>query len=404
MKVVVAIDSFKGSMTSVQAGNACKEGILAATCAHCGGGAAAVKGRKIAADNLDVVVKPLADGGEGTVEALVEGMNGTYEYVTVTGPMGNPVKARYGILPDQTAVMEMAEASGITLVEEPLNPWKATSTGVGEMILDAVQKGCRKFIIGIGGSATTEGGIGMLSALGYDFMDENGDRLPPVFDSLEKVVQIKNNRVPEVLKDCHFQIACDVTNPLCGAQGCVYVFGAQKGVKEEEKESMDRAMQSYAACLEKSTGKKLSDIPGTGAAGGLGFAFLWGLPNVELKPGIDIVLEAVGLTNELKDADVVVTGEGCLDFQTAMGKVPVGVAKTAKNYNCKVIAFAGSVTEEAKNCNEKGIDAFFSILPGVCSLDEAMDTEIAQKNMRNAAEQVFRLILACGKEKSFLHP
>lgn len=154
--------------------------------------------------------------------------------------------------------------------------------------------------------------------------------MPPVFASLEKVVQIKNNRVPEVLKDCHFQIACDVTNPLCGARGCVYVFGAQKGVKEEEKESMDRAMQSYAACLEKFTGKKLSEIPGTGAAGGLGFAFLWGLPNVELKPGIDIVLEAVGLASELQDADIVVTGEGCLDFQTAMGKVPVGVAKIAK--------------------------------------------------------------------------
>lgn len=344
MKVVVAIDSFKGSMTSMQAGNACKEGILAAVHAHCGGGAAAAKDRKLAADNMNVVVKPLADGGEGTVEALVEGMNGTYEYVTVTDPMGSHVKARYGILPDQTAVMEMAEASGITLVKEPLNPWKAASTGVGEMILDAVQKGCRKFIIGIGGSATTEGGIGMLSALGYDFMDENGDILPPVFASLEKVVQIENNRVPEVLKDCHFQIACDVTNPLCGAQGCVYVFGAQKGVKEEEKESMDRAMQSYAACLEKFTGKKLSEIPGTGAAGGLGFAFLWGLPNVELKPGIDIVLEAVGLASELQDADIVVTGEGCLDFQTAMGKVPVGVAKIAKNYNCKVIAFAGSVT------------------------------------------------------------
>lgn len=250
MKVVVAIDSFKGSMTSVQAGNACKEGILAAVHAHCGGGAVAAKDRRPAADNMNVVVKPLADGGEGTVEALVEGMNGTYEYVTVTDPMGSHVKARYGILPDQTAVMEMAEASGITLVKEPLNPWKAASTGVGEMILDAVQKGCRKFIIGIGGSATTEGGIGMLSALGYDFMDENGDILPPVFASLEKVVQIENNRVPEVLKDCHFQIACDVTNPLCGAQGCVYVFGAQKGVKEEEKESMDRAMQSYAACLE----------------------------------------------------------------------------------------------------------------------------------------------------------
>lgn len=393
MKVVVAIDSFKGSMTSMQAGNACKEGILAAACAHCGGGAAAVKGRKIAADNLDVVVKPLADGGEGTVEALVEGMNGTYEYVTVTGPMGNPVKARYGILPDQTAVMEMAEASGITLVEEPLNPWKAASTGVGEMILDAVQKGCRKFIIGIGGSATTEGGIGMLSALGYDFMDENGTPLPPVFSSLEKVTQIKNDHVPEALKDCHFQIACDVTNPLCGEQGCVYVFGPQKGVKEEEKESMDRAMQSYAARLEQFIGKKLSHLPGTGAAGGLGFAFLWGLPKAELKPGIDIVLEAIGLRNELQDADIVVTGEGCLDFQTAMGKVPVGVAQAAKNYNCKVIAFAGSVTEEAKKCNEKGIDAFFSILPGVCSLDAAMDTETAQKNMRNTAEQVFRLLV-----------
>ena len=271
---------------------------------------------------------------------------------------------------------------------------------IEEMTLDAVQKGCRKFIIGIGGSATTEGGIGMLSALGYDFMDENGDILPPVFASLEKVVQIENNRVPEVLKDCHFQIACDVTNPLCGVGGCVYVFGAQKGVKEEEKESMDRAMQSYAACLEKFTGKKLSDIPGTGAAGGLGFAFLWGLPNVELKPGIDIVLEAVGLASELQDADIVVTGEGCLDFQTAMGKVPVGVAKAAKQYGCEVIAFAGSVTEEAIKCNEKGIDAFFSILPGVCSLDEAMNTETAQKNMRNAAEQVFRLVLDLYEHKT----
>lgn len=151
----------------------------------------------------------------------------------------------------------------------------------------------------------------------------------------------------------------------------------------------------------KFTGKKLSEIPGTGAAGGLGFAFLWGLPNVELKPGIDIVLEAVGLASELQDADIVVTGEGCLDFQTAMGKVPVGVAKAAKQYGCEVIAFAGSVTEEAIKCNEKGIDAFFSILPGVCSLDEAMDTETAQKNMRNAAEQVFRLILTLLKEKCY---
>lgn len=273
MKVAVAIDSFKGSMTSMQAGNSCKEGILAAARAHCDGRAAAVRDRKPAADNMDVVVKPLADGGEGTVEALVEGMNGTYEYVTVTDPMGSHVKARYGILPDQTAVMEMAEASGITLVKEPLNPWKAASTGVGEMILDAVQKGCRKFIIGIGGSATTEGGIGMLSALGYDFMDENGDILPPVFASLEKVVQIENNRVPEVLKDCHFQIACDVTNPLCGAQGCVYVFGAQKGVKEEEKRAWTGRCSPMRHVWKNLPAKSSVKFRAQAQPGGLGLRF-----------------------------------------------------------------------------------------------------------------------------------
>lgn len=385
MKVVVAIDSFKGSMTSMQAGNACRDGILAAT-------------------EAEVIVKPLADGGEGTVQALVEGLGGTYEYVTVTGPMGTPVKARYGILENKTAVMEMAEASGITLVNGNKNPWKATSVGVGEMILDAVKKGCREFIIGIGGSATTEGGIGMLSALGYEFFDEKGNKLPPFFSSLAKVSQVKRDNVVKELSDCHFQIACDVKNPLCGPEGSVFVFGPQKGVKEEEKEEMDAAMWAYAACLEKfvgierdnkcraDEGKQLHNISGAGAAGGLGFAFLWGLQNVQLKPGIDIVLDAVGLNEQLKDTDVVVTGEGRLDGQTAMGKVPVGVAQAAKRYGCKVIALAGGVTEDAKKCNEKGIDAFFSILPGVCSLEEAMDTETAQKNMKNTAEQVFRLL------------
>ena len=377
MKVVVAIDSFKGSMTSMQAGNACRDGILAAT-------------------EAEVIVKPLADGGEGTVQALVEGLGGTYEYVTVTGPMGNPVKARYGILENKTAVMEMAEASGITLVNGNRNPWKATSVGVGEMILDAVKKGCRKFIIGIGGSATTEGGIGMLSALGYEFFDEKGNKLPPFFSSLAKVSQVKWDNVAKELSDCYFQIACDVKNPLCGLEGSVFVFGSQKGVKEEEKEEMDAAMRAYAACLENFVGienkKQLHNIPGAGAAGGLGFAFLWGLQNVQLKPGIDIVLEAVGFNKELKNTDIVVTGEGRLDYQTSMGKVPVGVAQAAKRYGCKVIALAGGVTEDAKKCNEKGIDAFFSILPGVCSLEDAMDTETAQKNMKNTAEQVFRLI------------
>jgi len=384
--IIVAVDSFKGSMTSLEAGNAIRNGI------------------KDIHPDWNITVYPVADGGEGTLEALTYHQSVTERTCTVTGPLGDHVEASYLWYErdsERIAVIEMAQAAGLPLVPiDKRNPLYTTTYGVGELIRDAIDQGCRKFIIGIGGSATTEGGIGMLSALGYDFMDENGDILPPVFASLEKVVQIENNRVPEMLKDCHFQIACDVTNPLCGVEGCVYVFGAQKGVKEEEKESMDRAMQSYAACMEKFTGKKFSEIPGTGAAGGLGFAFLWGLPNVELKPGIDIVLEAVGLASELQDADIVVTGEGCLDFQTAMGKVPVGVAKAAKQYGCEVIAFAGSVTEEAIKCNEKGIDAFFSILPGVCSLDEAMNTETAQKNMRNAAEQVFRLILDLYEHKT----
>lgn len=318
MKVVVAIDSFKGSMTSMQAGMACKEGILAAI------------------PKADVVVKPLADGGEGTVTALVEGMNGIYEHVDVTGPMGQKVRAVYGILEDNTAVMEMAEASGITLVDGALDPWKASSTGVGEMILDAARKGCRNFIIGIGGSATTEGGIGMLSALGYEFYDEDDNILPPVFGSLARVRKIKADKVPEELKQCHFKIACDVTNPLCGELGCVYIFGKQKGVQEHEKAQMDKMMRQYADCVEKFAGKHYSDIPGVGAAGGLGFAFLFGLENVELKSGIDIVLNAIQLDEELKNADIVVTGEGRLDGQSAMGKVPVGVAKAGKKMDAKL--------------------------------------------------------------------
>lgn len=375
MKIIVAIDSFKGSLSSIEAGNAAKKGILKAC-------------------QADVVVKPLADGGEGTTEALVEGLGGTYAEIKVTGPMGVPTKAKYGIMEDgRTAVMEMAEASGIILVKrEDLNPWKASTTGVGEMIRDAVKRGCREFIIGIGGSATTEGGIGMLQALGYVFYDSEGNMLPPVFESLGKIEKISGENVPDELKECHFQIACDVTNPLCGENGAVCVFGPQKGVKPEEKEAMDQSMRHYAEKTEEFIGKDYSQSAGAGAAGGLGFAFLSYLPDVELKSGIAIVLEAIGLERELKDADVVVTGEGRLDFQTAMGKVPVGVARLAKKYGCKVIAFAGSVTEDAGKCNEEGIDAFFPIVRGVTTLEEAMEKETAKKNMSLCAEQVFRIL------------
>lgn len=375
MKVVVAIDSFKGSLTSMEAGNAAKEGILNAC-------------------RADVVVKPLADGGEGTTEALISGLGGEFVTVEVTGPLGKKTTARYGIMKDgETAVMEMAEASGIVLVKrEELNPWEATTYGVGEMIRDAVEHGCRKFIVGIGGSATTDGGVGMLQALGFEFLDKEGNSVRPGIRDLDKICRIRTeNMIPE-LKECCFQIACDVKNPLCGENGAVYVFGPQKGVKEEEKQLLDKKMRHFAEKTRELRGADHSNHEGAGAAGGLGFAFLSYLQNVELKSGIDIVLQAIQLEKELPDADIVITGEGRMDFQTAMGKVPVGVARLAKKYNSKVIAFAGSVTEDAGKCNEEGIDAFFPIVRGVTTLEEAMEPGTAARNMALAAEQVFRLL------------
>lgn len=382
MKIVIAMDSFKGSLSSMDAGNAVKEGILRAV------------------PDAEICVKPLADGGEGTTQALVEGLGGAFVNVNVTGPMGEPHEATYGILNDgKTAVIEMAEAAGIILVPSAeLDPWKASTTGVGEMILDSIRKGCREFIIGIGGSATTEGGIGMLTALGYEFLDAEGNALPPVFESLGKIAKICDRNVEPALKECHFQVACDVKNPLCGEYGAVYVYGPQKGVKLEERALMDAQMHHYAEKTAEYKGKDVSCVEGTGAAGGLGFAFLAFIPGVELKSGISIVLDAVGLEKELKDADICVTGEGRLDGQTANGKVPVGVARMAKQYGAKVIAFAGGVTEEAIACNREGIDAFFPIVRGVCTLEEAMLRENARKNVINSAEQVFRLLALYLKE------
>ncbi len=375
LKVVIAMDSFKGSLSSIEAGAAAREGILRAC-------------------NAEVVVKPLADGGEGTTEALVEGLGGSYAYVDVAGPLGVYTEAKYGIMKDGiSAIMEMAEASGLMLIKpEKLNPRKATTYGVGQMILDAIKKGCRKFIIGIGGSATTDGGVGMLQALGYEFFDKDGNPISYGIEELDKIDKISaERRLPE-LDECQFEIACDVKNPLCGENGAVYVFGPQKGVKEEEKRIFDKKMQHYAAVTSKYLGKDYSREEGAGAAGGLGFAFLSYLPNVQMKRGIDIVLNAIELEKEVSEADIVITGEGRLDFQTAMGKVPIGVAKLAKKYGKRVIAFAGSVTAEAVQCNNEGIDAFFPILRDVVALNEAMEKEIAKRNMTLTVEQVFRLI------------
>lgn len=375
MKIVVAIDSFKGCMSSIEAGNAVKEGIYQVM------------------PEAEVIVRPLADGGEGTVEALTLGMGGVLEVIRVTGPLGAKVECTYGILQDsKTAIIEMSGAAGITLIEEQeRNPLNTTTYGVGEVIKDAILKGCRHFIVGIGGSATNDGGIGMLQALGYGILDAEGNQVPFGAKGLEKIAVITDDQVIPELKECTFRVACDVTNPLCGETGASAVYGPQKGATPEMIRDMDRWLQAYATRTTEKYEKADASYPGTGAAGGMGFAFL-AYTNAVLESGIRIVLEETKLESYVKAADLVVTGEGRMDGQTAYGKAPIGVARVAKAFEKPVIAFAGAVTKDASACNEKGIDAFFPVLRGIQTLQEAMEPKNAKYNMKATVEQVFRLI------------
>lgn len=376
MKAVIAIDSLKGSLSSMEAGYAAADGI-----------------RRVHGQDAEIIVRPLADGGEGTVEALVSGMNGIIQNVMVTGPLGTPVNCEYGIIESShTAVIEMSGAAGITLVpDEKRNPLYTTTYGVGEVIKDAISKGCRRFIVGIGGSATNDGGIGMLQALGYGFLDKEGKQVPFGARGLEVLEEITDTYVLPELAECEFRVACDVTNILCGEEGCSAVFGPQKGATPSMIMQMDKWLEKYAALAEKKCTKINANQAGTGAAGGLGFAFL-SFTNAVLESGIKIVLEETSLEKYMENADIVITGEGRLDGQTAMGKAPVGVARLAKKHNIPVTAFAGSVTKEAIACNQNGIDAFFPILRGVTTLEDAMKPENAKANMADTVEQVFRLL------------
>ncbi len=375
MRLVVAIDSFKGSLTSLQAGNAVKDAAL-----------------KL--DNTsEVFVRTLADGGEGTVDALFNGLGGKIIEISVSGPLLKPVNAKYCILQDDsTAVIEMASAAGITLLSsEERNPLLTTTYGVGEMIKDAVKRGCRHFIVGIGGSATNDGGFGMLNALGFEFLDKSGENIPLGAKGLEHLHSISTENVIAELKECTFRIACDVTNPLCGGNGCSAVFGPQKGATPEMVEKMDGWLKNYATIAKTVSSKADLNYPGVGAAGGLGFAFLT-FTNATLESGVNIILDETNLEEYIKNADLVVTGEGRLDSQTVMGKAPIGVAKLAKKYGKKVIAFSGCVTEDAEVCNDHGIDAFFPIMRTVVTLEEALNTDNAYKNLSSTAYQVLRLI------------
>ena len=374
MKIVIAIDSFKESLTSLEAGDAIRTGILEVM------------------PDADVEVCPLADGGEGTMEALTLGMGGRIQKVTVTGPAGHALECEYGIVGDDTAILEMASAAGLMLVGgEERNPMRTTTYGVGEMIRDAINKGCRRFIVGIGGSATNDAGIGMLQALGFDFLDAKGKQVSYGAEGVRDVVSISTDRVMPELKECTFLVACDVNNPLCGPKGCSATFGPQKGAAPQMVEQMDGWLKSFSELVKKEYPDADPNLPGCGAAGGMGYGFLV-FTNAVLKSGISIVLDEIKLEEKIKDADIVITGEGRLDFQTVMGKAPIGVAKLAKRHGKKVIAFAGCVTEDAVACNDHGIDAYFPIVRGIVTLEEALNKDNARANMVDTVRQVFRLL------------
>jgi len=382
MKIVVAIDAFKESITSLQAGEAARRGILAAM------------------PDAWVEVFPLADGGEGTVEAMTSVLEGQIVPVPVTGPLGEQITAHYGVIPQRRlAVVEMQLAAGLMLVSpRKRNPMNTTTYGVGETIRHAMGQGYREFIVGLGGSATNDGGLGMLEALGFRFLDGQDKPVGPYGRDLEQIERVDCSGADPRLQECVFELACDVNNPLCGSKGASAVFGPQKGADPQMVQQLDRALARFAELTRAATGKALVEEPGAGAAGGLGFAFMAYL-GATLRPGIQTIIQTVGLEEAIRDADYVVTGEGRLDGQTAMGKAPMGIARLAKKYGKPVIALAGSVLDSAAACNEVGIDCFFSVLHTPITLQEAMQKQTALKNMEMTARQTFNLVRTLREEK-----
>ena len=367
MKIVVATDSFKGSLSSAKAGEAIKNGILKET------------------PDAEVKVFPVSDGGEGIFEALKDHFKTDIIEIEVTGPQFEKVRACYGFNPGKKlAIIEMAAAAGLPLIKGKKDPKTATTYGVGEMIRDALNRGAEEFIIGIGGSATNDGGIGMLSALGFIFSDADGDCAAPNAMGLKDLASIDLSGAEPGLKNCHFTVACDVDIPLCGDRGCSKIFAPQKGASPEDIKEMDGWLSKYAKLTQKIIPGSDMDLPGSGAAGGMGFA-LRSYLGADLKPGIDIVISCLGLDEEIKDADYVVTGEGRIDSQTLTGKVISGIVRTARKYGKPVIAFCGSVADDV--CIE-GIDRICPVTPKDMPLEEALRPEIAEANLELAASEV----------------
>ncbi|MBD3107166.1 glycerate kinase [Bacillus sp. AGMB 02131] len=372
VKIVLAPDSFKESMASKEACEAMEKGI------------------KKAAPDATCVHVPMADGGEGTMQSLVDATGGEIRSLQVTGPLGNPVMAQYGILGDgKTGIIEMSSASGIHLVpSEQRNPLITTTYGTGQLIKACLDYGVEKLLIGIGGSATNDGGAGVVQALGGKLLDQDGKELCFGGGELNKLHMIDLTEFDPRIKNVVVEVACDVNNPLCGEKGASHVFGPQKGATAEMVQRLDANLKHYAGIIYKQLGKDVINAPGAGAAGGLGAGLLVFL-NGTLKRGIDLVIEYTRLEEIVKNGDMVWTGEGSIDFQTQFGKTPYGVATVAKKYNKPVIAFAGRVGEDIDVLYEK-IDAVFGIIQGVISLEAALKQ--GPVNLEKTAENVMRLV------------
>lgn len=372
MKIVVAPDSFKGSFSALEVSNAIEKGI-----------------RKIHKD-ANIVKIPVADGGEGTVDALVLVANGRYEELEVVGPLGEKTLAKYGIIDGDIAVIEMAEASGLTLVEDgSLNPLITTTFGTGQLIKSALEKGIRKIYVGLGGSATNDGGVGMAQALGISFKDKKGNEIGYGGGDLHKINEIDCTLIHPLLHESEIMVISDVENPLCGTKGASNIFGPQKGANEEEIELLDNNLRHLGVKIKEYIGKDIINMPGAGAAGGLGGGLI-AFCNATIYSGIDKVLDITKIDRHLWDADLVITGEGKIDGQSIFGKVPVGVAKRAKKYDIPVIAIVGSVGDGACKVYDYGVDLIVDIIDRPMTLEEAINN--SQDLIENAAERIGRML------------
>ena len=372
MKIVIAVDSFKGCLSSSSIANAVEEGI------------------QNTLPGCEMIKVPIADGGEGTVDALVDATQGKIITIPVHNPLMQPIQASYGMTGDgQTAIIEMSAASGLDLIPlRPGNVMDTTTYGTGEMIADAIERGCRNFIIGVGGSATNDAGTGMMQALGVRFTDEEGNEVEKGGKSLSSIRHIDTQNQLSELQDCTFHIATDVTNPFYGPQGAAHIFGPQKGGNETQVEALDKGMKHLAELIFETTGKEIGHLPGAGAGGGMGggcVAFL----QANISPGIELIMDYLHFDEIIRGAGLVITGEGKMDRQTLFGKVPVGIARAAASQQIPVIAITGQLDITAdKELREAGLSAIFPIHPAPISLEKAMQPDYAYRNIRRTIEQI----------------